>query len=55
MNGSQIIGGVTAGILGVIIIAGIYQLNNNSRTGGQAGVATDATKVSTTALGDLFK
>lgn len=51
----QIIGGLVTGIVGVICIAAIYQLNNNANTGGQAGVAGDVTSVSNTALGDLFK
>ncbi len=50
-KGAQIIGGLVAVAVGVLVIAGIFQLNQNKG----AGVASDTTSIANNTLSSVFK
>ena len=50
-KGGQIVGGLVTVGVGILVVAAIFQLNQNKG----AGVAQDSTNIGTTALNNVFK
>lgn len=52
-TGAVLVGGLVTIGVGIIVVAGIFQLNKGGQ-GGQPGVASDATTLGTKSLSSLF-